>query len=311
MPFSFACCAARAAAVSVLLHSPAGLLLAVGTLLGLNFPLARLARLGGVPPLLWAALISLGASAVLGAWLLLRRRPLGWDAQHARYFGVTALVSYALPNVLVLSVIPHLGSGATAMLFTLSPLLTALLSRLAGLRAPGRLEYGGIAVGFAGALLVALARGEAGRPADWLWVGLGLAVPLLLAIGNVYRSLDWPPRADATWLAVGSHGVAAALLLAACAATGAFDGLPALRALPGISALQVAAAVLMFPLFFRLQQLGGPVLLSQIGTVAAGVGVLIGAGLLGERYPAQVWWGVALIAVGIGLTVRARRDRRY
>ena len=289
------------------LHSPAWLLLAVGTLLGLYFPLGKLARLGGVPPLLWAALISLGASAVLGAWLLLRRRALVWDAQHLRYFVVTALVSYAVPNVLVLSVITHLGSGATAMLFTLSPLLTALLSALAGLRAPARLEYVGIAIGFAGALLVALARGEAGRPADWLWVGLGLLVPVLLAIGNVYRSLDWPPRADPTWLAVGSHGVAAALLLAAGAVTGAFSGLPALAALPGISALQVAAAVAMFPLFFRLQHAGGPVLLSQIGTVSAGVGVLIGAGLMGERYPAQVWWGTGLIAVGIGLTVQARR----
>ena len=293
--------------MTALLHSPVWLLLAVGALLGLNFPLAKLARLGGVPPLLWAALISLGTSAVLGAWLLLRRRPLVWDAQHGRYFLITALVSYAVPNVLVLSVITHLGSGATAMLFTLSPLLTAVLSRLAGLRSPALMEYTGIAIGFVGALLVALARGEAGRPADWLWVGLGLLVPLLLAIGNVYRSLDWPPRADATWLAVGSHGVAAVLLLAACAVTGAFVDLPTLMALPGVSALQVLAAVLMFPLFFRLQHVGGPVLLSQIGTVAAGVGVLIGAGLLGERYPAQVWWGTLLIALGIGLTVQARR----
>ena len=260
-----------------------------------------------MPPLLWAALISLGVAVVLGAWLLLRRRPLRLDGQHARYFVVTALLSYAVPNVLVLSVITHLGSGVTAMLFTLSPLLTAVLSRLAGLRSPPRLEYVGIAIGFAGALLVALARGEAGRPADWLWVGLGLLVPLLLAVGNVYRSLDWPPRADDTWLAAGSHGVAAVVLLAACAVTGAFGGLPALAALPGVSALQVAAAVLMFPLFFRLQHVGGPVLLSQVGTVSAGVGVLIGAGLLGERYPPQVGWGVALIAAGIGLTVWARR----
>ena len=48
-------------------------------------------------------------------------------------------------------------------------------------------------------------------------------------------------------------------------------------------------------------------LLSQIGTVGAGVGVAVGAGLLGERYPPLVWGGVALIALGIGLTVWARR----
>ena len=290
-----------------LLQSPALLLLAVGTLLGLNFPLGKLAQAAQVPAVLWAALISLGASSLLGAWLLLRRRPVVCDAQHARYFVITALVSYALPNLLVLAAMAHLGSGPTAMMFTLSPLFTALLSRLAGLRAPARLEYWGIAIGFGGALLVALARGEAGRPAAWLWVGVGLLIPLLLALGNVYRSLDWPPRADGTWLAVGSHGVAALLLLALCALTGAWRGLPALAGVPWLAAAQVTAAVLMFPLFFRLQALGGPVLLSQIGTVGAGVGVAVGAGLLGERYPPLVWGGVALIALGIGLTVWARR----
>ena len=290
-----------------LLQSPALLLLAVGTLLGLNFPLGKLAQAAQVPAVLWAALISLGASSLLGAWLLLRRRPVVCDAQHARYFVITALVSYALPNLLVLAAMAHLGSGPTAMMFTLSPLFTALLSRLAGLRAPARLEYWGIAIGFGGALLVALARGEAGRPAAWLWVGVGLLIPLLLALGNVYRSLDWPPRADGTWLAVGSHGVAALLLLALCALTGAWRGLPALAGVPWLAAAQVAAAVLMFPLFFRLQALGWPVLLSQIGTVGAGVGVAVGAGLLGERDPPLVWGGVALIALGIGLTVWARR----
>ena len=290
-----------------LLQSPALLLLAVGTLLGLNFPLGKLAQAAQMPAVLWAALISLGASTLLGAWLLLRRRPVVCDAQHLRYFVITALVSYALPNLLVLAAMAHLGSGPTATMFTLSPLFTALLSRLAGLRAPARLEYWGIAIGFGGALLVALARGEAGRPAAWLWVGVGLLIPLLLALGNVYRSLDWPPRADGTWLAVGSHGVAALLLLALCALTGAWRGLPALAGVPWLAAAQVAAAVLMFPLFFRLQALGGPVLLSQIGTVGAGVGVAVGAGLLGERYPPLVWGGVALIALGIGLTVWARR----
>ena len=290
-----------------LLHSPALLLLAVGMLLGFNFPLGKLAQLAQVPPTLWAALISLATSSVLGAALLLRRRRVVYDAQHARYFVITALVSYALPNLLVLAAMAHLGSGPTAMMFTLSPLLTALLSRLAGLRAPARLEYVGIAIGFVGAVLVALARGEAGRPAAWLWVGAGLLIPLLLAVGNVYRSLDWPPHADGTWLAVGSHGVAALLLLALCGLTGAWDGLPALAAVPWLAAWQVTAAVLMFPLFFRLQALGGPVLLSQIGTVGAGVGVALGAGLLGERYPPLAWIGVGLIALGIGLTVWARR----
>ncbi|HRN75827.1 DMT family transporter [Ottowia sp.] len=291
------------------LQSPATLLLAVGALLGLNFPLGKLARLAEVSPTLWAALISLSVSLVLGGWLLLQRRPQPWNAQYARYFVLTGVFCNALPNLLILSALLHLGSGPTSVMLTLSPMVTALLSRLAGLRAPGRLEYGGIAVGFVGALLVVLARGNGGASATWLWMAVGLSIPLLLGVGNVYRSLDWPQGADETWLSVGSHAVAAVLLLAACALTGAFDSLPRLLEIPWIVIAQMVASVLTFPLFFRLQAVGGPVLLSQIGTVAAAVGVAVGAGLLGERYPPGVWSGVLLIALGIGLTVRAQRGR--
>lgn len=56
------------------LHSSALLLLAFGSLLGLNFPLGKAAQQAQVPAVLWAALMSLGASTLLGAWLLLRRR---------------------------------------------------------------------------------------------------------------------------------------------------------------------------------------------------------------------------------------------
>ena len=84
----------------------------------------------------------------------------------------------------------------------------------------------------------------------------------------------------------------------------ALDGLdlPALLAVPGLVGLQLLASSLMFLMFFRLQQEGGPTYLSQIGYVAAAVGAGIGVGVLGESYPAAVWAGVAIIAAGIGLT---------
>lgn len=53
--------------------------------------------------------------------------------------------------------------------------------------------------------------------------------------------------------------------------------------------------------------MGGPVRLSQIGVVGAGVAVAIGAAAFGERYPPQVWLGLALIVGGVGLTAWARR----
>jgi drug/metabolite transporter (DMT)-like permease len=63
----------------------------------------------------------------------------------------------------------------------------------------------------------------------------------------------------------------------------------------------------MYLTFFRLQAVGGPTYLSQIGYVAAAVGVGVGVAFLGERYPPMVWAGVAVVAAGIALATFANR----
>ena len=292
-----------------LLHAPAALLLMVGALLGLTFPLAKLSAAAGVPGTIWAVMISAGGAVMLGVALLLRRQPVKLDRQHLRYFTVVAFVSYALPNALIFTAIPHLGSAYAAILFTLSPMFTVVLSFLAGLRAPQRLELCGIAIGFVGTVLVASARGEVGRAVEWLWIAVGVFVPFSLAIGNVYRTLDMPKDTSPLVLAVGSNAVATIMLLALAWATGSLEKIPILATVPGLVIIQVLASAAMLALFFRLQVVGGPVTLSQIGTVSAAIGVIAGTAGLGERYPAIVWVGIAIIAVGITLTVRARMRR--
>lgn len=289
-----------------LLRSPAFLLVTVGSLLGFNFPLGKIAASAGVPSIVWAALISLSVSGSLGVLLILRRTPVPLDARHLRYFAATAVVSYAVPNVLVFAAIPHLGSGLTAIFFTLSPILTVAFSALAGLRRPHPFEFAGIGVALAGALLVVSGRGEIGRPADLIWIAAGLLVPVSLAFGNVYRTIDWPKDADPLWLAVGSNAVSAVLLAMLALATTDLGSFLLTASIPGTMFAQALSSSLMFLLFFRLQKYGGPVTLSQIGGVAAAVGIGIGTLLLNERYPQVVWSGVAIIGVGLALTVAAK-----
>jgi drug/metabolite transporter (DMT)-like permease len=292
--------------LSRLFHAPAALLLMVGALLGVTFPLGKLSAAAGVPPLVWATLLSGGGALVLAIALLAKRPSLRPTRQLMRYFLIVAVVSYALPNAIIFAAIPHVGSAYAAIVFTLSPMFTVLFSFLAGLRSPQRLEFAGIFVGFVGTLLVASARGEVGRPVDWIWIGLVALVPVSLALGNVYRTIDLPRGVPNLVLAVGSNGVAALLLFVLCCANGQLGDFARLAAVPGLVVLQVAATAAMLALFFQLQVVGGPVTLSQIGTVAAAVGVIAGTLGLGERYPAVVWVGIAIIAVGLSLTVRAR-----
>ena len=292
--------------MSRLFDAPGFLLVIVGALLGANFPIGKLAAGAGVPGLVWAALLSISASLSLGTWLLLRGRAMPLNTQHLRYFAVTALTAYALPNTLVFAAIPHLGSGLTSVFYALSPIVTLLFSVLAGMRKPRPLELMGIAVGFAGALMVVSGRGEIGKPADLIWLAAGFLVPVSLALGNVYRSLDWPDNADPVWLAVGSHAVAGTILTMLAFALFGTGEISRAASVPGAVLMQAIASTLMLPLFFRLQRVGGPVTLSQIGIVAAGVGVGIGSAFLGERYAAIVWVGVAVIVTGVALTVVAR-----
>jgi drug/metabolite transporter (DMT)-like permease len=65
----------------------------------------------------------------------------------------------------------------------------------------------------------------------------------------------------------------------------------------------------MFAFFFRLQHVGGPVYLSQIGYVAAAVGLLSGTLFLGEHYGLLTWLGAVIIVAGVFLTTKAQAKK--
>ena len=289
-----------------LLNSAAVLLVLTGAFLGLTLPFGKLAFTAGIAPSLWAFVISLGAGAVLLMALLgMGKRPR-LNGRMVRYYVITALISYAVPNLMTLSAIPHLGSGYTGIMYTLSPVFTLLLSVLFKMRSPNLLGLLGILVGFAGALIVALTRGQVGQPAEPLWVGIGLLIPVLLALGNVYRTIDWPAGADPTELAAGSHLMTALLLLPIIfSMTGGFPVAP-LANVPWLVVAQVAASACMFALYFRLQAVGGPVYLSQIGYVGAAVALLAGTLFLGESYQLATWAGAVVITIGVLMTTKAQ-----
>lgn len=293
-------------------RSALALLIITGAILGLIPPIGKLATGQGAPAILWAFVLSLGAGVLLLGLHLGRRRRLHLNGHRLRFYLLGGIISYATPNLLMFSVIPHLGAGYTGVMFTLSPILTLMMALLLGVRRPSRLGIAGIGVGFVGALMVATTRGELGQPAGAVWVALGLALPTLLAAGNIYREMDWPPGGDPIELAAGSHLAAALLLLVLMGALGRLEVLALMADMPLLVLAQALTAAGMFAFFFRLQQVGGPVYLSQIGYVAAAVGLLIGVFLLGESYAWLTWLGAAVIAIGVALTTRdqTRRSRQ-
>ena len=286
-----------------------GLLVSTGFLIGVSFPLGKLAALAGISPAIWSFAISGGGALVILAVLLLHRTRIRCDPHHMRYYLIAGLLSYVFPNLLIYAAIPRLGAGLTALYLTLSPIMTLSISMIAGLKRPGWLGFAGIALGCAGALLIILSKGGVTGDIDMLWLVLALAIPLSLASGNVYRTLDWPAEGKPLVLAMGSN-MAAALCLAATALV--WDGAESFAPLTGAPILvigQIAVSALMFALFFRLQIVGGPVYLSQIGYVAAATSLVIGTFWLGERYALVTWLGGLIIVAGVIATTMDRGRR--
>jgi len=288
------------------MNHPLPLLIGTGAALGLNFPLGKMAMAAGINPALWAAVISLGAGVALLIVSGVAERGRANGAPVLQFAIVSGLISYVAPNFLTFSVIPKIGSGLAAIMYALSPVVTALLSILLRVRPPSLLGVIGIAFGLVGAVVIIVYRNTDFSPESVLWLLAALLVPVFLGIGNIYRTLAWPEGASPQRLAAMTNLAAVPpLMLLVLATSGEWD-LASLTAIPRLVAAQIAVSSVMFLTFFRLQQLGGPTYLSQIGYVAAAVGVVIGVAWLGESYPTSVWIGAGVIGIGIALSTLAQ-----
>jgi len=287
------------------------LLLTTGALLGTTFPLGKLATNAGISPFVWAWLIATGSAVLLWSLQPIKQKKISLAPQYLKYYLLLSVCSLVLPNVLIFIVIPKLGSGFTSILFTLSPILTLTLSSLWQVRVPSMLGVVGLVIGFIGAVVVGLTRGEIGSPAGYQWVLVGLCIPMSLAIGNIYRTMGWPPSAKPTELAIGTNVAAALWLLLLIVVTAQSREITGLASHKLLVLTQVVASAAMFSVFFRLQLVGGPTYLSQIGYVAAGLALFVGTVFLGERYSITTWIGAFIIVVGVATTVFAQaRERR-
>lgn len=290
-----------------ILQNPVALLLVTGTLFGFNFPLGKIAGDAGVSPLVWAMTLSLGVTFILLPVLLASRKFVFPKGRMIRYVILSALISFITPNILLFSVIPHAGAGYTGLMFALSPVFTLALAVAFRLKTPNKLGVIGIGIGLLGAITVSVSRGASPEAPELVWILAALMIPMVLAVGNIYRTMDWPDNAEADTLAFWGHSFALPVFGVLLVATDSSAAMGTLLDVPATALAQMLVAGIMFPVFFRLQKQGGPVLLSQIGYVAAAVGLLIATLALGETYGTVTWIGAAIIGLGIAVTIRAQQ----
>lgn len=276
-------------------------LLVGGALLGIATNLAKFAVEIGLTPLAFLFWSISGAAIILSIVAYMRDEVLAPSARSFEYYVIAALVSVAGSNLIFFSAIPHVGAGFVALIISLPPLLTYLAALVINIERFNIWRAFGVAAALAGAGVLA-ARKFSAPEASVFWIALALCGPVLLAIGNIYRSLRWPDDASPIALAPGML-IAAAVILGLVGLLPAFTlAVPLATALPiGLIVLQASIFAGQFLLLFILQKTGGPVLLSLLGAVGAVVGVPVAVFLQGEAIPEGLVLGGSLIALGVAL----------
>ncbi|BBI63369.1 hypothetical protein HSBAA_46750 [Vreelandella sulfidaeris] len=188
-----------------------------------------------------------------------------------------------------------------ALIITLPPLLTYVGALTLKMERFQFLRAAGVMSALAGAFTLAFHKLSA-PDADYLWILLALIGPVLLAIGNLYRTLRWPVGVSSDALAPGMLIAASLLLLGMSLLPGFSLQIPTDRSLPMfLIAVQAVVFAGQFLLLFLLQKSGGPVFLSLLGSVGAVVGVPVAILLQGETAPEGLLLGILLIGTGIAL----------
>ena len=280
---------------------PLTCLLVGGALLGISTNVAKYAGEIDLSPLAFLFWSIAGAATILLVIALLRHELPPLNKRSFEYYFISALVSVAGSNLLFFSAIPHVGAGFVALIISLPPLLTYLGALALGMERFQTVRALGVAAALAGAGVLA-ARKFSAPDASVFWILIALCGPVLLAIGNLYRTLRWPEGASPNALAPGML-IAAVVLLGATSLLPDFSlTVPLGGFLPlGLITLQAFIFAGQFQLLFLLQKTGGPVLLSLLGSVGAIVGVPVAVFLQGESPPDGLILGASLIALGVAL----------
>lgn len=285
------------------------LLLVNGSLIAGIYACAKIAAASGVSAFGMVAWQLLFAALALSAVAALAGRLPVPSRVSLRYAAIAGMLGISAPNLITFSALAHVPAGLIGVIGVLSPVFTYAIALAIGIERAHRVRALGIALGLVGVLSLLLPRSALPDASAWPWALLALGGPLLLAGGNLFRSLAWPP---------GLHPLSAATLMlltqAALLVPAAlwFDQLP----LPDLSSpswagvdgalLGAGLSTATFYLSaFELQRRAGPVVVGQLGYVITAASLLLGMLVFGERPGMAAGVAISLVFAGVMLVQRA------
>ena len=265
--------------------------------------LAIRVALTSYPPFLMAGVRFLCAGAALYAFLRWRGMPAPTRVQWANAT-VTGLLLLGFGNGLVCYAEQTVASGLAAVAVASMPLFAAVFGGLYG-QWPRRMEWLGLAVGFAGVVLLNVGGGMAGSPIGAIAL---IVAAMSWAFGSVWsRRRDMPPAAMNTAAQMLTGG--AILFIGALAFGERFPAAPTTSATLALVYLAVMGSLVGFTAYLYLLNTVRPALATSYAYVNPPVAVLVGAMLGGEIVHTFDLVSMAVILGGVGLIALARERR--
>jgi drug/metabolite transporter (DMT)-like permease len=276
-----------------------------GVLMAGIYAFAKVAGEDGVSPLGLLAWQLLFAAIVIGVVAVLRAELPSLTWANLRYATVAGVLGITGPNLVTFATLAHIPSGFVGVITALAPGLTYAIAVAFRAERVQPQRVAGVMLGFAGVIAILLPRGSLPGPEALPWALAQVIAPLLLASGNVFRSLAWPP---------GLQPIAAASLLLSTQALAlvplsvALDTFEIPRTLLHAKDVALIGAGVLTAVFylgaFELQKRGGAVVAGQIGYVITLASLALGVLVFGERYPLTALLSVAVVLAGVMLVNR-------
>jgi drug/metabolite transporter (DMT)-like permease len=279
-------------------------LLGTGALIAVSTNLAKYSSrvgLDSVTLLIWS---TVGVTVVIATLLGVQQRLPKITPRLIEYSLVSAVIGGIIPNLILFAAPPRVGAGFVVLCLAFPPLFTYIGAMALKMERYSHRRFAGVVLALSGATLLAALRLSSPN-ANLSWIVATLLLPILLAVGNIYRTRRWPANIQPAALVPGILIISSIAYLLLGASGAAALQLPDVFTSGMLIGAQTVIFTFQYLFFFQLQKRGGPVYLSLLGSITAIVGVPIAVLFLDETLPKGLLPGAVLIISGITLMTRA------
>lgn len=279
-----------------------------GVCWGSAIPLLKFAIGAGHHPMgmmVWQ--LSVGV-LVLGAALLIRRKPLHIKVFNFRYLLFISLIGTLVPNTFSLFATQQLPAGILAIVIATAPIMSLTIALVARVEVFTWKRFAGVMIGVTSLILIAVPDTTLPDPSKAPWILVAILAPLCYASEGNYVAVRAPQNLNAVTTLFGASVCGLLLLLPLVYGFGwQVPMLVVWDASRWAIVLAALGHVIAYTGYLWLLGRAGAVFTSQIAYIVTLTGVLASVLFLGERYGWLLWVAVALMLVALALVKPVRQ----